>query len=201
MKWLILKIAIVAALAACAATAVPDVAYFRMPTYALAEPASGVETKWTLPILVEPLRANGVYNDQSILYALKPEGSIKAYHYQLWDDAPGVMLQRRLIDMLRARHASKLATDRLPAVIDAIRISGTIERFERIQTPSGWMARVRMELRVERDAQAAPLLLSEYGADVPADSDTIESSVRAFARAIDVSLDAFWSELATVPMQ
>ena len=58
-----------------------------------------------------------------------------------------------------------------------------------------------MELRVERDAQAAPLLLSEYGADVPADSDTIESSVRAFARAIDVSLDAFWSELATVPMQ
>lgn len=198
-KRLVLLTVIVAALAACTAPAVPDVAYFRMPAYALAEPVTGA-AKWPLPILVEPLRANGLYNDQSILYALKPEGSIKAYHYQLWNEAPGVLLQRRLIDMLRAHRASKLATDRLPAALDAIRISGSVERFERIQTPSGWMARVRIELRVERDAQSLPLLLSEYGADVPADSDTIESSVRAFARAIDVSMEAFWAELATVPM-
>lgn len=200
MKWLILQIAIVTALAACTAPAVPDVAYFRIPAYVLAEPAPN-ETKLTLPIVVEPLRATGVYNDQSILYALTPEGSIKAYHYQLWDEAPSVMLQQRLIDMLRVRRGSKLVTDRLPAVLDAIRISGTIERFERVQTPTGWIARVRIELRVERGNQALPLLLNEYGAEVAAESDTVNASVRAFARAIDLSMAAFWSEFSAVPMQ
>ena len=187
-------LALVVALSGCSAPAVPDQSYFRMPPVAIAS-ATGQAPRSTLPIVVEPLRANGVYNDQSILYALNPEGSIKAYHYQLWDEAPSIVLQRRLIADLRARHAADLVTHRLPAALPALRISGSIEQFERVQTASGWVARVRMEMRVERDAQSVPLLLHTYAAEVAAESDSIQSSVRAFARAIDQCNAEFWSDL------
>jgi cholesterol transport system auxiliary component len=200
MKLLLLALVSVIACTGCSAPAVPDVSYFRMPAYVLSVAAPD-EPVQALPIVVDPLRASGVYNDQSILYALKPDGSIKAYHYQLWDEAPSVLVQRRLIDTLRARRAASMVTDRLPAVLDSIRIGGTIERFERTRTATGWMARVRIELRVERDSQSAPLLLNQYGADVTANSDTVDASVRAFARAVDECLDAFWAEFSALPLR
>lgn len=184
-------------IAGCASTPVPDVAYYRMPQVASAAPAD--HKHFQIPIVVDSLIADGVYNDQAILYVGSPEGSIKAYHYQLWDEPPGQLLQRRLIDTLRVRNASRLVTDRLPPSIDSLRISGRIERFERVRVGTGWMARVRLELRVEHGAQREPLLLSQYGADVPTETETIQSTVRAFADAIDQSYAAFWAELQQVP--
>jgi cholesterol transport system auxiliary component len=184
-------------LAGCAGAPVPDVAYYRMPEVAASKLVDAKH--FGIPIVVDSLIADGVYNDQAILYALRSEGSIKAYHYQLWDEPPGQLLQRRLIDTLRARNAAKLITDRLPPSIDSLRISGRIERFERVKTEAGWLARVRLELRAEHGTQQEPLLLSEYGADVPTDADSIQATVRAFAAAIDQSYDAFWSELQQVP--
>jgi cholesterol transport system auxiliary component len=183
-------------LAGCAGAPVPDVAYYRMPEVAAGKMSDSKH--FNIPIVVDSLIADGVYNDQAILYTLRSEGSIKAYHYQLWDEPPGQLLQRRLIDTLRARNASKLITDRLPPSIDSLRVSGRIERFERVKTETGWLARVRLELRAEHGAQQEPLLLSEYGADVPAAADSIQATVRAFAAAIDQSYDAFWSELQQV---
>jgi ABC-type uncharacterized transport system auxiliary subunit len=135
-----------------------------------------------------------VYNDQAILYANSPEGSIKSYHYQLWDEAPSTLLQRRLIAELRARGAAALVTNRLPAALPALRIGGQIEQFERVRSGEDWVVRVRVEMHVERDVQSAPLLLKTYAAEVAADTDTIQSSVRAFARAIDQCHAAFWSD-------
>ena len=40
-----------------------------------------------------------------------------------------------------------------------------------------------------------PLLLHTYAAEVAAESDSIQSSVRAFARAIDQCNAEFWSDL------
>jgi len=184
-------------LSGCAAEPVPDFAYYRMPALAAEAPAE--EKVFALPIVVDAMLADGVYNDQAILYVTRNEGSIKAYHYQMWDEPPGQLLQRRLIDTLRARGAARLVTDRLAPSIDSLRISGRIERFERVKSGEGWLARVRLELRVERGAQHEPLLLSDYGADVPTDGDSMQSTVRAFAAAIDQSYAAFWTELQAVP--
>lgn len=189
----LLVASLVVLFAGCSAPAVPDQSYFRMPPVVV-ESTSSVPHS-ALPIVVEPYRANGVYNDQAMLYATSAEGSIKAYHYQLWDEAPSTLLQRRLIAELRARGAATLVTNRLPAALSALRIGGQIEQFERVQLADGWVVRVRLELHVERDVQSAPLLLKVYAADVPADSDTIQSSVRAFANAVDQCHDAFWSDL------
>jgi cholesterol transport system auxiliary component len=193
----LLLAACVSLLAACAGAPVPDVAYYRMPMPAIGSPSD--DKFFPIPIVVDSLNADGVYNDQAILYTMRPEGSVKAYHYQLWEEPPGQLLQRRLVDTLRGRNAAKLVTDRLPPSIDSLRISGRIERFERVKDGDGWLARVRVELRVERGTQQAPLLLSEYGADVPATSDSIQSTIRAFAAAIDLSYAAFWTELQQVP--
>lgn len=189
----LLVASLVVLFAGCSAPAVPDQSYFRMPPVVV-ESTSSVPHS-ALPIAVEPYRANGVYNDQAILYATGPDAGIKAYHYQLWDEAPSTLLQRRLIAELRGRGAASLIANRLPAALPALRIGGQIEQFERVQLADGWVVRVRLELHVERDVQSAPLLLKVYAADVPADSDTIQSSVRAFANAVDQCHDAFWSDL------
>lgn len=204
MRFLLLALTL-ALLGACSAPAVPDQSYFRMPAVDAAtlageaDHAAPAASRQAQPLVVEPFRATGVYNDQSILYALSREGSIKAYHYQLWDESPSVLLQRRLIATLRARNASTLVTDRLPAAVPALRIGGNIEQFERVQSESGWSARVRLELRVDHDPQSPPLLLKTYAAEIPADTDTIQSSVRAFARAVDQCLSGFWADFAALP--
>ncbi len=191
-----LLLAMFATVCGCASPPVPDVSYYRVASIDVGPKTA--DKHFAIPLVVDTLIADGVYNDQSILYVMSPEGSLKAYHYQLWDESPGQMLQRRLIDTLRARNAARLVTDRLPTSIDSLRISGRIKRFERVKDGDAWLARVRMELRVERGTQQEPLLLSDYGADVPADSDSIQATVRAFAVAMDQSYAAFWAELQQV---
>lgn len=188
-------------LAGCAATPVPDMSFYRMPAVPDAEIDPTREPRFPMPMVVAAFRADGVYNDQAILYSLKPEGSIKAYHYQLWDEPPSLLLQRRLIERLRGDLAARLVTDRLPPAVDALRLSGRVQRFERVKVDQRWVARVRLELRVERNAQDAPLLLNDYGADVPADGDTIQATIRAFARALDQSFDAFSGDLAQIKIE
>ncbi|MBK8286974.1 MAG: membrane integrity-associated transporter subunit PqiC [Ahniella sp.] len=185
-------------LAACASAPVPDMAFYRMPGVPKAEIDASREPRFPIAITVAAFRADGVYNDQAILYSLKPESSIKAYHYQLWDEPPSLLLQRRLIDRLRADYTSRLVTDRLPPGLDALRISGRVQRFERVRIDGQWIARVRLEIRVERSMQEAPLLLNEYGADVPAESESIQATVRAFAEALDQSFAALRGDLGQI---
>ena len=191
-------LAVLLLLAACASAPVPDMAFYRMP--GVPEPVvdASREPRFPIPITVAAFRADGVYNDQAILYSLKPESSIKTYHYQLWDEPPSLLLQRRLIDRLRTDFASRLVTDRLPPGLDALRISGRVQRFERVRIDGQWIARVRLEIRVERSVQESPLLLEEYGADVPAESESIQATVRAFAEALDQSFAALNGDLAQI---
>ncbi len=195
----VLAVALAVLLVACAGAPVPDVGYYRLKPVER-EPVDD-KKHFSIPIVVDSLIADGVYNDQAILYAQRSEGSIKAYHYQLWDEPPGQLLQRRLIDTLRARSAARLVTDRLPPSIDSLRISGRILRFERVKQGDAWLAGVRLELRVEHGAQHAPLLLSEYADEVPAETESIQATVRAFATAIDQCFSAFWTDLQQVQLQ
>jgi ABC-type uncharacterized transport system auxiliary subunit len=184
-----------AALAGCSSPPVPDEAYYRLP------PVAGVERRATpavdRPIVVDTFLADGVHGEQAILYQLGPEASIKAYHYQQWDDPPVRMLQRRLIRRLRDEGIAPTVADRLPSGIGALRVVGLIERFERVETDDGWAADVRLEMRVDtEDAAALPLVLKTYAATERADSDTIQATVRAFGRAVDRVFDAFVADLA-----
>lgn len=182
------------ALSACASDPIPEVTYFRLP------PSPAVEARAAPamddPVVVDVFLADGVHGEQAILYQTAPGSGIKAYHYQLWNDPPVRLLQRRLIRRLRDEGVSALVTDRLSTNLNAVRVSGVLESFERVRNGEGWDIKVAMEMRVDSGDSPLPRLLKNYTATVPADSATIEAAVRAFALAIDQVFGEFTRDLA-----
>lgn len=181
-----LLLAILASLLASCATApgIPDTVYYRLPPrepiQALAAPVL------TQPIVVETLLADGLHSDQAIIYSTDPDAArLKAYHYQLWVDPPVRLLQRRLIATLREANVSRIVTDRLPNQIDALRIGGRLERFERVKTAQGWAIAVGLSLRADLRDGKPPLVLEEYIVEAPADGESVRDSVAAMGDAVD----------------
>jgi cholesterol transport system auxiliary component len=186
-----------ALLAGCSSAPVPDVAYYVMPAPAAVTPRA--TPAFESPIVVDGFQADGLHGEQAILYATKPGGSLKAYHYQLWNDPPSRLVQRRLMKRLRDENVSALVADRLASGLSAIHVSGYIERFERISTGAdAWAADVSIEVRVDTAGDDLPLLLKSYAAREPAENGTINATVRAFARALDTALEQFAQDLVQV---
>ncbi len=183
LSQLVCSLILVSGLFACAVDPVPELTY-----YPLAKGSANSARETLLvstPIVVDTFISNGVYGSQAILYANKPDGSLRAYHYQLWADPPVKLLQSRLIKRLREANVAALITDRLGASEAALRISGRIENFERVQNGSAWHARVAVELRVEQQRNSAPILLRTYAFESVSESDTMQANNHAFAIAVD----------------
>jgi ABC-type uncharacterized transport system auxiliary subunit len=187
--------ALLLVLAGCAATpGIPETTYFRLPPRApvVASPTPLFEQ----PISVDTLIADGLYSDQALIYSLDPSGArLRAYHYQLWIDPPVRMLQRRLIRSLRELNAAVVVTDRLPSQTERFRVSGRIERFERVRRSEGWVAVVGLTVRVEHSDAELPLLLRDYVAEVPATGSSVRDSVQAMGTALDQVIADFHADL------
>jgi len=193
----VLPLLSVLVLSACASDPIPEVTYFRLP------PPAPVQSRTVAaldePIVVDVFLADGLHGEQAILYQTSPGSGIKAYHYQLWNDPPVRMLQRRLIRRLRDAGVSALVTDRLSTNLNAVRISAVLESFERVRNGEGWDVSVGLEMRVDRGDAPLPQLLKSYSATVPAESATIQAAVRAFAVAVDQVFGEFTHDLAAPP--
>ena len=190
------SIAALLVLAACSPPTVPDVTYYRLPQASavprLAKPLS------VLPIEVATFRAEGVYAEQSVLYATTPDaGALRAYHYQLWSDPPSRGLQERLTNRLRDSGIAPLVTDRLPASVQALRVQGRIRRYERVQQVQGAIVRVEFEIRVEQDS-GEPLLEQSYSAQETAANGTMAATVQAFGDAVDTVFAKFQADLVAL---
>lgn len=181
---------------ACSPPSVPDVTYYRLaPTPALPHVSKPLSV---LPIEVETFRAEGLYAEQAVIYALSSDaGALRAYHYQLWSDPPSRHLQERLTNRLRDSGIATLVSDRLPASVQALRVQGRILRYERIKRESGVVAAVAFEMRVEQDT-GEPLLEQSYSAEQPAADDSMAATVRAFADAVDLTFGKFQADLITL---
>jgi len=183
-------------LGACSSPSVPDVTYFRLPP-PTALPRAGKPLS-QLPIEVEVFTGEGIYAEQALLYATTPDASsLRAYHYQVWSEPPSQGLQDRLVEVLRESGISPLVTDRLPASTQALRIHGSIERYERIKRDAGFVVVVSLHLRVDQD-QGEPVLEKAYSAEKPAADVNIETSVTAFGAAIDQVFAAFYADLVSL---
>jgi uncharacterized lipoprotein YmbA len=183
-------------LSGCSGPEIPDVTYFRLPAAAQVPHADKPLT--LLPIEVDTFRAEGVYAEQSVLYTVgADQGSLRTYHYQLWSDPPTHGLQARLIDMLRASGVSTLVTDRLPASTHALRIRGTIQRYERVGDGKSFKAVVTVEMRVEQD-EGEPLIEQQYRAEEAAADGTLNTTVAAFGVAVDRTFAAFYKDLTAL---
>lgn len=182
-------------LSACAsAPGIPETTWHRLPAASAAHPFSRPSN---VPIVVQRFEADGLHADQALLYALDSDGQrLRAYHYNLWVDPPGYLLQRRLVARLRAANAAERVTDQLPARQPALWISGRIEQFERVpRANGGYEAQVTLRLRVNARDGRQPLVESDYSATVAAGDDTLVASVLALGRATDEALDALLRDM------
>jgi cholesterol transport system auxiliary component len=180
----------------CSVPSVPDVTYFRLTP--AAPPARVSKPLSILPIEVDTFRAEGLYAEQAIIYAVSADaGALRAYHYQLWSDPPSRHLQERLTLRLRDSGISALVSDRLPASVQALRVQGRILRYERIKRESGVVVAVAFEMRVEQET-GEPLLEQNYSAEQAASDDSMAATVRAFAEAVDVTFAKFQADLITL---
>jgi cholesterol transport system auxiliary component len=181
-------------LAGCTPPTVPDVTYFRLPP----APASEVESAplfGDLPLVVEVFTADGLYAEQALIYALDPAAeTLRSYHYQLWIDPPARLLQRRMVEGLRASKAAPLVTDRLPASTPSVHISGVIRRFDRVKQAGAYRIFVALEIRVERFGNS-PMLQQTYRSEVDASGGTLGDTVNAFGSAVDQTFAAFQNDL------
>jgi uncharacterized lipoprotein YmbA len=200
MNWSMLRAAALCIyilfIGACSVASVPDVTYFRLPP--ATPPARMSKPLSVLPIEVETFRAEGLYAEQAIIYAVSADaGALRAYHYQLWSDPPSRHLQERLTLRLRDSGISPLVSDRLPASVQALRIQGRILRYERIKRDAGVVVAVAFEMRVEQET-GEPLLEQNYSAEEAAGDDSMAATVRAFASAVDATFAKFQADLITL---
>jgi ABC-type uncharacterized transport system auxiliary subunit len=191
-------LAAVLGLAACHAAKVPDFSYFRLPPpepRTTAQPAQ----RLAVPIVVDAFAADGLYSDQSLIYALDSGArELRQYHYQLWVDPPTRMLQRRLIVRLREAGLAPLVLDDLPVSRPALRVNGVILRLDRVPRDSGgWQAVVALKLRATAP-DGTPLLDRLYHADVVADGGVLRATVDAFGAAVDRIFGEFEGDLEGV---
>ena len=183
------------ALAACGnVPGVPDHTYFRM-SKAQVLPVSETPV-FNTPIVINLFAADGLYADRALVYALDPSGAeLRQYHYQLWTDPPTRALQRRLLIEIRDAGIAPLVTDQLAASQAALRISGSILRFERVPAVGGgFIASVVLRLRVDRPG-GTPQLDEIYHADVAAADARLGSTAVALASAVDQIFTEFHADL------
>jgi uncharacterized lipoprotein YmbA len=193
MKRAMLFLVATLAFAGCSTPTVPDVTYFRLPPPTPLEHAA--KQLSSLPIEVDVFSGEGVYAEEALIYTASPDaGSVRAYHYQLWGDPPTHALQTRLTGLLRDSGIAPLVTDRLPASVQALRVHGTIKRYDRIKREQGYTVAVAFEMRVEQD-NGEPLLEQNYAVEVPATDATIDATVHAFGTAVDQVFAKFYVDL------
>ena len=183
-------------LAACSPASVPDVTYFRLPPPSALPHAD--KPLSALPIEVEVFSGEGIYAEQALIYATTPEASaLRTYHYQLWSDPPTRALQARLTAMLRDSGIATLVTDRLPASNQALRVHGSILRYERVKRDAGYVVEIAFGMRVEHD-NGEPVIEQTYSAQVPAADASMTASVQAFGVAVDQAFAKFYADLAAI---
>lgn len=170
--------------AGCKSQPVPDLVYYTLEESDAAAFAA-TAPKFDRPIVVEPFMADGVRSEQAVLYRTDRSVGIRSYHYQAWNDSPTRLLQKRLIAHLRRAGIAATVVDRVSGKQPVMSVTGQVEHFERVQEGEAWFADVGVELRVDRDGTALPIVLKTYRAKIPAEGESMQAAVSAFTRAVD----------------
>lgn len=189
---------------ACGTTdPLPDYRYFRLPKVSVSQASAQAKPLFNEAIEVQAFRADGVFGERPIVYSLPAEPErLLQYHYQLWTDPPGLILQRRFVDLMQLHRLAPMISARTSPRAEPMVLSGHIERLERIKPTSEsepWKVVVSLRLRLERHRGAQPVLERSYEEFQDAAGDNIHASVLAFGAAVDAIAARWAADLA--PLQ
>jgi cholesterol transport system auxiliary component len=188
-------------LSACATDPLPDYRYYRpalLPTNAVPVGAQALKVAPLDVLEVEGFRADGVFGERPIVYSLAGEPQkLSQYHYQLWTDPPGAILQRRFIDVLGAMNVAASVTGRASPRAEPAKLTGFIERLERVRLEGGrFEVALKLRITVQPHRASAPLLEKIYLQTVAAKDDSIAQTVQSFGQAMDAVAVEVASDLA-----
>ncbi|MGE4062407.1 MAG: ABC-type transport auxiliary lipoprotein family protein [Rhodospirillaceae bacterium] len=182
------------ALAACAADPPPPETFYRLGAPAPVQQLAGGPIRGIVD--VPQVRTQGVVGGRAILYRNAPDQVI-AYNYHAWQEPTGVMMQRALLDALRAAQAFETVATPEMRLDRQYELMGDLLLLEHVLTGGG-TAVVEIEMALRRISGNQQLLLKTYRAEEPAGS-TVASVIPAFTRAVDKITAALLADLASVP--
>ncbi|CAA7614287.1 ABC-type transport auxiliary lipoprotein family protein [Magnetospirillum sp. UT-4] len=179
------------ALAACASPAPPEDNFYRldgrMAVQRLAAPV--------LPGVLEVNRldSDGVLSERALAYQ-DSDGTLARYRYDLWSEAPGALLQERLVEALRAANAAVTVLTPDLRVPPDWTLRGKLKRFELL--PDAGKVMVRLELAVVSARDGSLVLLRTYETERRSEAAPKAAAV-ALAAAADEAIARFVADLGT----
>ncbi len=135
-------------------------------------------------ISVAPIEAEGLLRERPLLFSEGGTHEIQQHDYHYWIEAPPRMLQTQLVDFLRSSGTAEsiITPDlRLPADFE---VTGRIRRFERLLRTDATRVVAELELAMTDSGDRRLVVVQSYGAEIAAEDDSVEASVRALNLAL-----------------
>lgn len=177
-------------LSACAVTPpTPDV-YYRLDL-----PDAPRLGDFGRSIVVEPVRAQGIYSERPLLYARG--ATVQQYAHHLWAEAPALLLQDALMQALRDAGASQVQSPELRATGD-LTVRARLRRMELV-TDTEPRALLALDLAVS-DRKGEVVLSQQFEKTQHLDEAAPEAYVEAVgilaAEACTALAQALWQQKA-----
>jgi ABC-type uncharacterized transport system auxiliary subunit len=165
------------ALAACAGK-VPETRY-----YQLAAPQQAAAQRGDASIAIEPLTADGAYDDERIVYRVTPY-RLDYYNYHRWSAPPGTMLSNYLQDAF-SRSGRFRAVVHEPTESVPVTLGGRVIAIEEVdQSKTSWVGRIAVELTLTDTITNKVLWSQRFDETEPLPEQTPEGLARALSRAM-----------------
>lgn len=188
-----LAIALAIAAAACGGSA-PPTRYYQL---AAPEAISSAAAPSGIAIAVEPLAADGAYDDERIVYRLDPV-RLDYYDYHRWSTSPGAMIGH-YVQAALARTGAFADVSREVTASTAVTVSGHVTALEEIDVDrSRWVGHIALELTVA-DAKTGQIVWSHaYDEREPEPTQSPEGLAHAIGVALSRIVDAAAPQIADI---
>ena len=182
-------LALITILVGCGGSA-PQVRY-----YQLASPAAGARGPGGAVLAVEPLAAEGAYDDDRIVYRVDPV-RLDYYDYHHWSATPGAMvgayLEQAFAGTGKFRSVVRATTTETAAVL-----GGRVIAIEEIdESKTRWVGHIAVELTLTDPKSGATVWSHAYDEREPLAAQTQEGLARAIGAAMDRIVRAATPEIA-----
>lgn len=184
-------------LAACAGGDPPPMeAFYRLGTPAPVQPLANGPISGIVD--VPPVRTMGVVGDRAILYR-NGSGPLAAYAYHTWQEPPGVMIQRALIDALRAAQVFETVATPAMRLDRTHELLGDLRRLEHVVSGGGASVLLELEVSLRQVRGNAQVLAKTYRVEQAAAGTSVVAATAAFTQAMDSVTASLLADLASLP--
>jgi len=146
-------------------------------------------------ISVITFQADGLYKERALVYT-KDGIELNQYHYHHWVDSPTRLLQERLAEKLRLNKFANIVLTTFDGNSELV-VRGKIKSFEKVSNENENI-HVKLILQVNSSSDQLPVLHKEYIKVVAIESESMISSVKAYAEAVDSIFNEFYADLIEI---